>query len=156
MKVIAVNKHANRLYNIEEKLEAGIQLIGDEVKSIRQGGISIKEGYARISNNELFLYNVNISAYKNSSLKNYDPKRKRKLLVHKNQIKRMIGKQQERGYTIVPLKAYFKKHLVKIEIGIGKGKTKIDKRQDIKKREDNVAIERAMKKNLHKNIKLSK
>ena len=150
MKVIVVNKYAKRLYDIEEKLEAGIQLIGSEVKSIRQGSISVKEGYARISNNELFLYNVYISPYKNSSLKNYDPRRKRKLLIRKNQMKRMIGKQQERGYTIIPLQVYFEKNLVKVEIGIGKGKTRTDKRQDMKKREDNIAIERAMKKSLRK------
>ncbi len=150
MKIIALNKNAKRSYDIKEKIEAGIQLIGSEVKSIRQGSISIKEGYARIDNNELFLYNIHIGEYKNSSLKTYNPKRKRKLLVHKSQIKRMIGKQQERGYTIIPLQVYLQKNLIKVEIGIGKGKTKIDKRQDIKKREDNIAIERAMKKNLLK------
>ena len=147
---MAVNKYARRSYIIEDKLEAGIQLTGDEVKSIRQGSISIKEGYARITDNELFLCNVNISKYKNSSLKIHNPKRKRKLLVHKNQIKRMIGKKQIKGYTIVPLRVYFNKNLVKVEIGIGKGKSHIDKRQDIKKREDKIAIDRAMKKNLRK------
>lgn len=148
MKVITINKQAQRSYTIEETLEAGIQLIGDEVKSIRQGSISIKEGYARVKNNELFLYNTHISEYKNSSLKEYNPKRERKLLIHKKQIKRLIGKQQEQGYTLVPLKVYLNKNLIKIEIGLGKGKSRIDKRQDIKKREDNVAIERAMKKNI--------
>lgn len=148
MKAVVINKNAKRSYDIEEKIEAGIQLTGPEVKSVRQGSISIKEGYARINNNELFLYNVNISGYKNSSLKDYNPKRQRKLLVHKSQIKRMIGKQQEKGYTIIPLQVYFQKNLIKVEIGIGKGKSKIDKRQDIKKREDNIAIGRAMKKNL--------
>lgn len=150
MKVVIINKNANRSYNIEEKIEAGIQLTGPEVKSIRQGSINIKEGYASISNNELFLHNVNIGKYKYYSLKNYNPKRKRKLLVHKSQIKRLIGKQQKKGYTIIPLQVYFQKDLIKIEIGIGKGKTRRDKRQDIKKREDNIAIDRAMKKKLQK------
>lgn len=150
MKTVIINKQAKRSYEIIQTMEAGIQLIGDEVKSIRQGSISIKEGYARIKNNELFLLNIHISEYKNSSLQSYDPKRDRKLLVHKREIKRLNGKQQEKRYTIIPLKVYFKKNRVKVEIGLAKGKTKIDKRHDIKKREDNIAIERAMKKNMLK------
>ncbi len=150
MKAVIINKYAKRSYDIEEKLEAGIQLTGPEVKSIRQGSINIKEGYARISNNELFLHNVNISKYKHCSLQTYNPRRKRKLLVHKSQIKRMIGKQQIKGYTIIPLQVYFQKGLIKIEIGIGKGKTRRDKRGDIKKREAKIAIGRAMKKDLQK------
>ena len=152
MKIVAVNKFANRSYDIDETIEAGIALIGCEVKSVRQGSISIKEGYARVENNEIFLVNVNISEYKNNSSQSYEPKRKRKLLLHKRQIKRLIEKQTEKGYTLVPTKVYFKKNIIKVEIGVGKGKTKSDKRQDIKKREDNIAMERAMKKNLQKRL----
>lgn len=147
MKVIAVNKNAQRLYAIEETLEAGIQLLGDEVKSLRNGSVSIKEGYARVRQNELFLVDVHIKEYKNSSLKNYDPKRNRRLLIHKREIQRLLGKQQEKGYTLVPTRIYFKGNKVKVEIGLGKGKSKVDKRQDIKRREDNIAINRAFKKN---------
>lgn len=146
MKVVATNKFAHKLYDIQEKFEAGIKLLGPEVKSIRNGNISLKEGYARIKRNELFLINVNIAEYKNSSLKNYDPKRDRKLLVHRNEINRLIGLQQQKGYTLVPLQTYFQGNKIKIEIGLGKGKRQYDKRDDIKKREANIAIDRAMKK----------
>lgn len=151
MKVIAINKQANRFYNIEETLESGIQLLGDEVKSLRNGSVSLKEGYARVKHDELFLINVHISEYKNSSLKSYDPKRDRRLLIHKKEIHRLIGKQQERGYTLVPMKMYFNGNKIKVEIGLGKGKSHVDKREDIKKKEDNMTIDRAMKKTLLKN-----
>ncbi len=153
MKIITENKNAKRLYDIEEKLEAGIELLGPEVKAIREGRVNIRDGYARIKNNELFLTNVHISEYKNSSLKNYDPMRDRKLLVHKREIKRLIGKQQEKGYTIVPLKMYWKNNKIKVELGIGKGKSKIDRREDIKDRESKRAIDRAFKKNYLKMMK---
>ncbi|MDD5066242.1 MAG: SsrA-binding protein SmpB [bacterium] len=147
MKVIADNRNAFRLYEIEEKLEAGIQLLGDEVKSVRNNAVSLKEGYARVRKGELFLINVNISEYGNSSLAKYNPKRDRRLLVHKKEINRLAGLQERQGYTIVPLQVYFKGNKVKVEIGLGKGKRKYDKRDDIKKREAKRDIDRAMKKN---------
>ena len=154
MKIIATNKQANRLYDIEERLEAGIELKGTEVKSIRQGRINLKDGYARVKNGELYLCNVHISEYKNGSFTNHNPKRDRKLLVHKREIKRLMGKQQERGYTIVPLKLYFKGKWAKVELGIGKGKKKYDRREDIKKREHQIAIERELKKRKLKSMAL--
>ncbi len=154
MKIIATNKQANRLYDIEERLEAGIELKGTEVKSIREGRINLKDGYARVKNGELYLCNVHISEYKNGSFTNHNPKRDRKLLVHKREIKRLMGKQQERGYTIVPLKLYFKGKWAKVELGIGKGKKKYDRREDIKKREHQIAIERELKKRKLKSMAL--
>jgi SsrA-binding protein len=152
MKIIAVNKEAEKLYNIEEKFEAGIALTGTEVKSLREGNVSLKDGYAKIKNNELYLCNVHISEYKNGSLTNHNPKRERKLLLHKSEIKRLIGKQQQRGWTIVPLKIYFKDKWAKVELGLGKGKTKVDIREKLKKDEHRIAIERAYKKSKLKNL----
>lgn len=154
MKIIATNKQANRLYDIEERFEAGIELKGTEVKSIREGRVSLKDGYARVKNGELYLCNVHISEYKNGSFTNHNPRRDRKLLVHKYEIKRLMGKQQERGYTIVPLKLYFRGKWAKVELGIGKGKKRYDRREDIKKREHQIAIERELKKRKLKSIAL--
>ncbi len=154
MKIIATNKQASRLYNIEENLEAGIELKGTEVKAIREGRVALKDGYARVKNGELYLCNVHISEYKNGSFTNHNPKRDRKLLVHKQELKRLMGKQQEKGYTIVPLKIYFRGKWAKVELGIGKGKRKYDKREDIKKREHQIAIERELKKRKLKSIAL--
>ncbi|MBN1898086.1 MAG: SsrA-binding protein SmpB [Spirochaetes bacterium] len=145
-RVIATNKNALRLYHIDEKLEAGIELAGSEVKSIRAGSIALKDGYARLKNDELYLFNVHISEYKNSSIQNHDPKRSRRLLIHRKQIKRLIGKQREKGYTLIPLKVYFKGKWIKVELGLGRGKKKYDKREDIKKREHTIAIQRELKK----------
>jgi SsrA-binding protein len=146
-RVIATNRNALRLYHIDEKLEAGIELAGSEVKSIRAGSIALKDGYARLKGDELYLFNVHISEYKNAgSAANHDPKRSRRLLVHRNQIKRLIGKQREKGYTLVPLKVYFKGKWIKVELGLGRGKKKYDKREDIKKREHKIAMERGLKK----------
>jgi len=154
VKIIATNKQASRLYNIEENLEAGIELKGTEVKAIREGRVALKDGYARVKNGELYLCNVHISEYKNGSFTNHNPKRDRKLLVHKQELKRLMGKQQEKGYTIVPLKIYFRGKWAKVELGIGKGKRKYDKREDIKKREHQIAIERELKKRKLKSIAL--
>lgn len=146
MKVVAQNKNANRLFQIEEKFEAGAVLLGDEVKSIRNNAIQLKEGYARVRQGELFLIGVNISAYGNSSLRAYNPRRDRKLLVHKREILRLSALQERQGYTMVPLQVYFKGNKAKFEIGVGKGKREYDKREDIKKREAKRDIDRAFKK----------
>jgi len=141
MPILAVNKRANYDYSISDKYEAGIVLFGHEVKSIKTGGISLKGAFITLKKSkkelpELFLTNAHISKYKHANItENYAPDRQRKLLVHKNEIRRLIGKKQEQGLTLVPIKLYTKKSLIKLEFGIGKGKKKYDKREDIKKRD---------------------
>jgi len=136
MKVIATNKKAEHDYYILERYEAGIVLEGSEVKSARNGNISIKEGYAIIENGEIYLINVHISPYEKTSSFQPDPKRKRKLLLHKHEIKRLIGKVQRRGFTLIPLKVYINERgYIKVELGLGKGKKLIDKREEIRRKE---------------------
>jgi SsrA-binding protein len=141
MPTLAYNKRVNLDYNITEKFDAGLVLFGHEVKSVKTGHISLKGSYVTIKKTkkqlpELYLINAHISLYKKASaIKNYDPTRPRKLLLHKNEIKHLIGKKQEQGLTLVPVKIYTKHSLIKLEFGIGKGKKKVDKREMIKKRE---------------------
>jgi|UniRef100_A0A7V5XZY1 SsrA-binding protein len=135
MKIVSQNKKAFHNYFIEETYEAGIELKGSEVKSIREGRISIDEGYCVIENNEVFLKDVHIAPYEKGSVFNPDPKRKRKLLLHKKEIKRLIGKVERRGYTLIPLKVYFNdKGKCKVEIALARGKKVIDKRKELKER----------------------
>ncbi|MEO0097116.1 MAG: SsrA-binding protein SmpB [candidate division WOR-3 bacterium] len=135
MRIVAQNRKAVHNYFIEEKYEAGIELKGSEVKSIREGKISIEEGYCTIENGEMFLKDVHIAPYEKGGIFNPDPKRKRKLLLHKNEIKRLIGKVERRGYTLIPLKVYFNdKGKCKIEIALAKGKKVIDKRKELRER----------------------
>ncbi|HQH27250.1 MAG TPA: SsrA-binding protein SmpB, partial [Oligoflexia bacterium] len=144
--VIAVNKNARRNYEILVTVEAGIELLGCEVKSIRAGGINLKESYIRFKHNECFLVGCHISPYKFSPLKDYDPVRDRRLLFHRHEIKRLNEQVQQKGLTIVPLRAAFSpKGRCKIEVGVGRGKKLFDKREDIKAREAARDIERAMK-----------
>jgi len=145
-KQIAFNKKAKFNLNIEDEFEAGIVLTGTEVKSIRSGKISLKEAFARIKNNEVFVYNMHISPYTHAYYDNHDPMRPRKLLLHKKQINKLIGKTNEKGYTMVPLKVYLKDGKVKIGLALGKGKKIYDKRRDIKDREVKREIDRSMKK----------
>ncbi|OGF25458.1 SsrA-binding protein [Candidatus Falkowbacteria bacterium RIFOXYB2_FULL_34_18] len=141
MPSLAYNKRANYDYEISDKYEAGLVLFGHEVKSIRGGNISLKGAFITIKNSnagtpELYLINAYVPLYKKTSnIDNYDPERSRKILLHKNQIKRLIGKKQEQGLTMVPISVYTKHNLIKIEFGIGRGKKKIDKRETIKKRD---------------------
>lgn len=140
MAVLAINKRANYDYEITAHYEAGIVLFGHEVKSVKNKHISLKGAYISVRPGkrgpELFLVNTHISLYKKASnIENHDPERPRKLLIHKNQMKHIIGKKQEQGLTLVPIKLYTKHSLIKLEFGIGRGKKKIDKRRDIKKRE---------------------
>lgn len=129
------NRRAKRDYLTIEKHEAGIVLRGDEVKSIRKGAVSFQDSFCKIENGELFIYNMHISPYENSRLK-LNPKRKRKLLLHKNEIKRLYIKQNERGFTIIPLTLYFSKNgIAKIEIAVAKGKRKYEKKEAIKQRD---------------------
>ncbi len=136
MKIIATNRKAEHDYYILERYEAGIVLEGSEVKSVKNGNISIKEGYAKIEDGEIYLLNVHITPYEKSSAFSPDPKRKRKLLLHKHEIKRLLGKVQRRGFTLIPLKVYINdRGYVKIELGLCKGKKLIDKREEIKRKE---------------------
>ncbi len=150
IKVIAKNKKARHDYFIEETIEAGIELKGTEVKSLRMGKCSIKEAFVRVINEEVFIMNMNISPYEKGNIFNVDPIRVRKLLLHRSEINKFIGKVAQQGYTIVPLSIYFKGSLVKVEIALAKGKKLHDKRQDIAKKDQRRAIERDFKvKNLY-------
>ena len=140
----ATNKKAFHDYFIEDTYEAGIQLLGTEIKSIRDGGVSLKDGHARVEGGEVFLY-CNISPYKAGNINNHEQGRRRKLLLHKEEISRIFGKIQQRGYNLVPLKVYFKRGIAKVEIGIAKGKKLYDKREDIKKRDAGREVAQAFK-----------
>lgn len=149
-RLIANNKKAYHDYFIEETYEAGISLHGTEVKSLRMGKCSIKESFVRIENEEVFIYGMHISPYEKGNIFNKDPLRVKKLLLHKGEIRKMRGKIAEKGYTLVPLKVYFKGSLVKVEIGLAKGKKLYDKRQDIAKKDQRRETERDFKvKNLY-------
>ena len=149
-KLVANNKKAYHDYFIEDKYEAGISLNGTEVKSLRMGKCSIKESFIRIENGEVFIYGMHISPYEKGNIFNKDPLRVRKLLLHKNEINKMMGKIAEKGYTLVPLQVYFKGSLAKIEIGLAKGKKLYDKRQDIAKKDQRREAEKEFKvKNLY-------
>lgn len=142
IKLVANNKKAYHDYFIEEKYECGISLAGTEVKSIRQGKVSVKEAYVEIDGGEAWIEGMNISPYDHGNLFNRDPVRKRKLLLHKTEIRKLAQAVQQDGYTIVPLSVYFKRGKVKIEIGLAKGKHSYDKRQDIRKRDITREMER--------------
>jgi len=134
MKLVANNKKAYHDYFIEEKYEAGLVLHGTEVKSLRMGKCSIKEAFIRIEKGEVYIYGMHISPYEKGNIFNKDPLRPKKLLLHKQQIRKLIGSSAEKGYTLVPLQVYFSNGRAKIEIGLAKGKKLYDKRQDIAKR----------------------
>ncbi|SET74471.1 SsrA-binding protein [Natronincola peptidivorans] len=144
-KVLATNKKARFEFFIEETYEAGIELKGTEVKSIRLGKMNIKDGYARVENSEVFLYNVHISPYEKGNIFNVDPIRTRKLLLHKREIRKLIGYIQQKGYTLVPLSAYLSNGRVKIELGVAKGKALYDKRQDIAKKDASRRIQKELR-----------
>ena len=144
-KLIANNKKAYHDYFIEEKYEAGISLHGTEVKSLRMGKCSIKESFIRIENGEVLIYGMHISPYEKGNIFNKDPLRVKKLLLHKQEINKMLGKIAEKGYTLVPLRVYFKGSLAKVEIGLAKGKKLYDKRQDIAKKDARREAERDFK-----------
>ncbi len=145
MKILANNKKAKHDYFLEEKYEAGIELKGNEVKSIREGKVSIKESHVGDYKGELFIYNMNVTPYEQSYEKNIDPIRTRKLLLHKKEIDKLIGKVSQAGYTMVVNKIYLKDGLIKAEIALAKGKKIYDKRETIKKNDAKRKIERALK-----------
>ena len=150
VKLIANNKKAYHDYFIEDTFEAGIALHGTEVKSLRMGKCSIKEAFIRVENGEVFVYGMHISPYEKGNIFNKDPLRVRKLLLHKYEINKMAGRMSEKGYTLVPLKVYFKGSLVKVEVGLAKGKKLYDKRQDIAKKDQRREAEKEFKvKNLY-------
>ena len=135
IKIIATNKKAYHEYFIDEVYEAGIMLLGTEVKSLRLGNVNIKESFCRIKNGELFINNMNISPYEQGNRENHEPTRMRKLLLHKIEIAKLARKVDERGLSLVPTKIYFKNSLVKLEIGVGRGKKLHDKRETLKRKQ---------------------
>ena len=144
-KLIANNKKAYHDDFVDETFECGIELAGTEVKSLRLGQCSIKESFCNIKNGEVFIYGMHISPYEKGNIFNKDPLRTRKLLLHKSEINKLMGQSKEKGYTIVPLKVYFKDSLVKVEIGLARGKKLYDKRQDIAKKDQKREAEKEFK-----------
>lgn len=147
-KLIAKNPTAKHNYTIIDTLESGIVLTGTEIKSIRAGKVNLKDSYASINKNgEVYIYSMHISPYEHGNIFNKDPLRARKLLLNRREINKIIGLINPKGYTLVPVSLYFKGSLVKLELGIGKGKKLYDKRQDIAKKDAEMKIRRAMKEN---------
>ena len=145
IRLIANNKKAYHDYFIEDTYEAGIELVGTEVKSLRMGRCSIKESFVQIEKGEVFVWGMHISPYEKGNIFNKDPLRVRKLLLHSYEIRKIEGKIREKGYTLVPLKVYFKGSLVKVEIGLARGKKLYDKRQDIAKKDAQREAQRDFK-----------
>lgn len=140
-----LNRRANYDYFIEDTYEAGIVLTGTEIKSLRKGKANIKDSYAIIRNNEIYLLNAHISSYENANQFNHDENRTRKLLLHKKEILKLKDKLLKEGYTLIPLKMYFKENNLKVLIGVCKGKKNFDKREVIKKRENDLEIRKTLK-----------
>ncbi len=145
MKIVAQNRKAFHDYQIEETYEAGIMLTGTEVKSLRDGKANLKDSYVLIKDGEAYLLNCHISPYSHGNIMNHDPLRTRKLLLHRKEITKLQGKAAQKGYSLIPLKIYFKGPRAKLEFGLGRGKRQYEKRETIKKREADREIERAMK-----------
>lgn len=145
MKLVANNKKAYHDYFIDEKYEAGVSLHGTEVKSLRMGKCSIKEAFVRIENGEVFVYGMHVSPYEKGNIFNKDPLRVKKLLLHKAEINKLLGKIKEKGFTLVPLQVYFKNGKAKVEIGLARGKKLYDKRQDIAKKDQRREAEKEFK-----------
>jgi len=142
---IVVNRKARYNYNIEETIEAGIALVGPEVKSLRERKVNMGDSYAQVVDGELYLCQMHISPYKAGNRFNHDPMRRRKLLLHRRQINYLIGQIQQKGKTLIPLRLYFKNGFVKVELALARGKHLYDKRQDIAEREAQREIQRAIK-----------
>ena len=143
--VIATNKKAFRDYFIEERYEAGIVLLGTEVKSLRERKANLRDSFAQVKNSELYLYNMHISPYVHGKHTNHEPYRARKLLLHKAELRKLTGKIKERGYTLIPLSIYFSGSFAKVELGLGKGKHLYDKRREMAKKTAQREIERELK-----------
>ena len=150
MKIIASNKKAYFNYEIIESLEAGIALFGSEVKSLREGRVSLRDSYAEIKNGEVFLLHMNISPYEQANIFNHEPLRERKLLLHRQEIKRLIGKIREKGYTLIPTKVILNdRGMVKVEVSLAKGKRTYEKKRAIKERDLEREVRAELKKRLH-------
>jgi SsrA-binding protein len=147
IKLIAENRKARHDYNIEDTYEAGIVLVGTEVKSLRMGKANLKDSYARIKNGEVFVYQMHIGAYPFAYYNNHDPLRSRKLLLHNYEIKKLYGKVNEKGYSLIPLKMYFKDGKVKLSLALARGKQSHDKREPIRRRDQKRELERERKNN---------
>lgn len=145
LKLVATNRKARYEYHLEETLEAGLVLVGSEVKSLRLGRASLTDSYAAVDKGEAYLYNLHISPYEQANRWNHEPRRTRKLLLHKEEIRRLAGKISQRGYTLVPLRVYFRRGRAKVEIALARGKKTYDRRRDIADRDARRAIERALK-----------
>ncbi|MBW2408673.1 MAG: SsrA-binding protein SmpB [Deltaproteobacteria bacterium] len=145
IKIIAVNRKARHEYFIEDEYEAGLVLKGTEVKSLRLGKVNLKDSYANIKDGEVFVYQIHIGPYPFAYYNNHDPLRPRKLLLHKREIKRLYGKVNEKGHSLIPLKIYFKKGKAKLTLALAKGKRKYDKREAIKRRDEQRDLEREIK-----------
>lgn len=145
VKVVASNRRAFHDYFIDEKIEAGLALTGTEIKSIREGRVNLREGYARISNGEAWLSNVHIAPYEHGNRYNHEPMRDRKLLLHRGEIDTLLGKLRQRGYTLIPLSVYLKHGKAKVELGLARGKRQYDKREAIAERDAQRDIERGLR-----------
>ena len=145
IKIICKNRKAFFNFEIEDTFEVGICLVGSEVKSLREGKANLSDSYGKIRNSEIFLVDCHISPYVQSNRENHEPLRERKLLLHKREIKKLTGKVAERGYSLIPLKMYFKNGKVKVEMGLARGKKTYDKREAIKKKDQRRELERMMK-----------
>jgi SsrA-binding protein len=145
IKVVATNRSASHEYTLDERFEAGIALLGTEVKSIRDGGANLREGYVQLRGDEVFLVNAHVAPYDPAGREGHDPLRPRKLLLHKKEIARLASGSRERGWTIVPLRLYLKKGRIKIEIALAHGKRQYDKREAIARRDAQRQIDRALK-----------
>lgn len=145
IKIICQNKQARRNYELSESFEAGIALRGTEVKSLRLGKVNLKDSYVRLEGGEAYLHGAHISPYPYAHYENHEPERERKLLLHKREIRRLIGKVQQKGFTLVPTKLYFKDSKIKVEIALAKGVKRHDKREELKRRAEARDMERAIK-----------
>ena len=149
IRIVASNRKAHHLYHIVETYEAGMALVGTEVKSLREGKANLKDSFASVDKGELVLHHMHISPYDAANRFNHDPTRKRKLLMHGTEIKRLLGKTAVRGYTLIPLKVYFKGKVAKVELALAIGKKMFDRREDIKDREVQREVRRALKERQH-------
>jgi SsrA-binding protein len=144
-KIVAVNRRATHDYHIDDRIEAGLVLMGTEIKSIREGRVNLREGYARIVGDEAWLVNVHIAPYEPGNRYNHEPLRERKLLLHREEIANLVGSVRQKGYTLVPLQIYLKHGRAKVELGLARGKREYDKRESIAKREAQRDIDRALR-----------
>ena len=142
---VATNRRASHKYEFVERLEAGIELTGSEVKSLREGSVQLKDGYASIRDGELWLHNVHIPPYGQASRENHDPERPRKLLLHRHEIERLVGRLQRKGLTLIPTRIYFKGPRAKVELALARGKEQRDRRREIRDRDVRREVEREMR-----------